>query len=100
MAKCRQYEEMVEKILRNHPKTRDDDNLLMYYVWKKINKDLLNMSYTDILLNKDINLPNYNSVTRARRKLQKRHIDLMSTRQIQKLRKQEEQEYIEYSREK
>ncbi len=91
-------EKLVLQVLEEQPKTREDDYLLMLFVTAKINIDLLNQSFSDVMLGRHNNgLPNWETVTRCRRKIQEKNPHLRNEKKAI-YRKIEEQKYIEYSR--
>lgn len=94
--------ETVRDILELYPATRDNDNILYYYVLKThadincINIDI--MPVIVFLFNmKEYGFPPFETVRRARQKIQHDHPDLASSKYIQKIRKQEEDAYYNYS---
>lgn len=61
----------VESILRKFPKTRDDDFLLYGYICYNTDADVWDKTFGYVMVNhQKLGLPSYESVTRARRKLQ------------------------------
>ncbi len=83
----------VKTILQKHPKTREDDNLLALKVWAEVEPKLRHKDFTFIefssrfLLNE---FPSYDSISRARRKLQEEFKELrgMNYRKRQKYTKE------------
>lgn len=89
-------EEIVYQILKSNPKTRDDDFELVAEYYYRLCPDILNMKFSYVFLgHKEFGLPSFESITRARRKIQARHIALASEKTIQK-RNQLENEYRNY----
>lgn len=89
-------EEIVYQILMSNPKTRDDDFELVAEYYYRLCPDIMNMKFSYVFLgHKEFGLPSFESITRARRKIQARHIALASKKVMQK-RKQLENEYINY----
>lgn len=71
------YSEFVEKALKEHECTRDDDHKLFVWVVYYIKPELLKQSFQNAFWNASENgLPSYESITRARRKAQEKHPDL------------------------
>lgn len=71
----------VEAVLRKYPKLRDDDTLLYAAMCWYSNHDVWEMTFGHVMQNhKDLKLPSYESVTRARRKLQEMYPDLRGKR--------------------
>lgn len=60
----------VEKVLREYPRARDDDNFLVAVVYRNF-YGIAASSFFDVMTNtKRLALPSFESITRARRKLQ------------------------------
>jgi hypothetical protein len=68
--------DLVKFILERSPESRDNDNILLWIVWKKeypiIEKDV--EAFKMLFITKK--LPSMESITRARRKLQELHPEL------------------------
>lgn len=98
MSKLQTIENDVLIILMTKPETREDDYLLMLEVCKLRNFDRMNYPFWEVIQDHAFNgLPNWKSIERARRKLQRKYPDLQSLKAVNK-RAIEEEEYIEYSR--
>ena len=97
MSRIKRYENLVHSILLRHPATRGDDKLLYYWV---LSEEGYNTGITlySFLLGTG-NFPNYDSISRARRKLQAQYPELRPPKGDQIRREEAEQEYIEYARE-
>lgn len=94
--------ETVKVILESNPESRDNDNILYYKVLKihgDINGiDIDSMSIPVFLFKmREYGFPPFETVRRARQKIQHGHPDLASSKYIQKIRKQEEDVYFNYS---
>ena len=91
------YYNKVKKILQDYPDTRDDDMILYGTI---IAQNTAVSHYTRLLEalhnHKEYNLPSYESVTRARRKVQEKEESLRGHRYDK--RKQLEEEYREHYR--
>lgn len=92
--KLQKIEGVVEKILEEHPEARDDDYILLYYACQRFNADALNDALCLALLNHYEKMPNWESVTRARRKIQAKRPDLCGNK---KKRRKNEEKYREYA---
>jgi hypothetical protein len=70
--RIKNVKEVVEHFLKNKPKTRDSDNLLITFIWaKELGDDLDKMTAIDFLNKFSANeLPNFESIRRMRQKLQ------------------------------
>ena len=64
-------EKKVKSILMEKPEARDDDRVLYVILMERINPIAPGMPFDRVFLNASrLGLPNYDSVSRARRKLQ------------------------------
>lgn len=96
--KLKKLEEIVLPILERDEEARNDDFHLYSEVVAATHPEFLNVTFLDALrCHKVLGLPNYESVTRVRRKLQEKHPELESER-AKKHRKKEEAEYREYAK--
>lgn len=68
-----QVSELVEKVLEEYPETRTNDNLLIYRVLIKNNNSLASKSFTEVMRSTEMS---FESITRARRKIQKERPEL------------------------
>ena len=95
MGRISKYEPIVFSILVNHKDTRDDDKKLYFYVLRAMGFD------TNIPLSLFLakpSYPNWESVTRVRRKLQERYKDLAPTKNVKLMREEAEGDFVEYAR--
>ena len=89
---------LVEEILRKHPETRDDNNLLIWAVHRAQGVTTTD-AYASVLLKiRAKQLSSYESITRARRKVVELNPELDANAAVKALRKQQEKEYEEYAR--
>ena len=99
MAKLKAIEPLVKEILEKYEETRNDDFLLISHVYYRLCHEVSSASFTAVMLShKELDLPSFKSITRARRKIQAEYYDLKPREEIQEIKKLEEQEYINYSR--
>jgi len=85
---------IVEQVLRDHEDARDSDFRAIGWVIKITRPDLMPMSFSAVLWNhKALGLPSFESITRARRKLQHDKPELRGKVYEKRLAKQTE--YIE-----
>lgn len=99
MSKLNTIEKVVLEALEEYPSTRKDDYLLMYFVCSKLCKQIFSHPFGYVLLeHKELKLPNWKSIERARRKIQAKRPDLKDS-ETAKIRAEEEEVYIEYARE-
>lgn len=94
------YENIVAFILEKHEETRGDDKLL--YLWV-LREECFNtkLSLEDFLLGSyhGSKFPNFDTITRVRRKLQEKYPELRPPKGDQIRREEAEQEYLDYARE-
>ena len=93
----------VKRILEQYPDARDSNNVLFWLVLKDLGKDIgvdLNaMRLQDVILrSRELGLPQYESITRARRKVQELNPELAGSSTVQAHRLVEEQTYKDYAR--
>ena len=77
MGKINDHADLVEKILKEHPDTRDDDHKLYVWIVSIVKPELMRAPFGRTFWDAKSNgLPSYESITRARRKAQEKHPDL------------------------
>lgn len=87
---------VVEKILRDVPSTRDDDYELITEYYSRSCPEILDMPFRYVFLgHKTLEVPNFKSIERARRKVQAKFPELVS-RKVKEKRKKLENEYKNY----
>ena len=96
MAKIQATEKIVLEILEEYPPARRDDYILMLKVCEKTNPTVINFPFWLVMRNHSFSLPNWETVTRCRRKIQAKRPDLVAPETARKRRKQEK-EYREYA---
>ena len=92
---------IVKDTLTNIEKTRNDDYMLTYFVIKKYldKKDIkIDYFYQIMMFHKTYGLPSIESITRARRLLQRKYPELRADREVEKIRAKEEERYRELAR--
>lgn len=92
---------IVKDTLTNIEKTRNDDYMLTYFVIKKYLDDKnikIDYFYQIMMFHKTYGLPSIESITRARRLIQRKYPDLRADREIEKIRAKEEKQYREMAR--
>lgn len=94
MSRVSKYEDIVLKVLQEHKDSRGDDKVLYHWVLKELGFDT-SISLTRFLYNPSY--PNWESITRVRRKLQETHPELVSEND-KKRRDLAEDDFIEYAR--
>ena len=96
MAMVRKVTPQVEKILEEMPETRDDDRELVLQVYSKFYDVWLGDRFYKIMRNKK--LPPFESIRRARQRVQARRPELRSSDDVDAIRKMEELEYKAYAK--
>ena len=91
------YYDQVRDILSKYPKSRDDD-MLLYAIFLHMNRIIgSDEKFYDVMSKaKERNIPSYEGITRARRKVQENEPSLRGKRYSQ--RKKTEEEYRDYYR--
>ena len=91
MKHIKQTHQLVEKILKTVPATRNSDMLLYYHVCLELNKAVLKLPFWLVLLDlKQYGLPPIASVGRARRKLQRECPELRGDPKVKEQRTENE----------
>lgn len=89
-------ETLVHEVLTKYPSTRDDDFILVLETYKELCPPLIKFSFDVILReHKEYCLPSFESITRARRKVQAMYPELESYKTKLK-RRSLEMEYRDY----
>lgn len=97
MSKLATMENVVLSVLEESVLARKDDYVLMYLVCDKLNPQINTMPFgTAMYHHKDYNMPNWETVTRCRRKIQEKRPDLVAPETAKK-RHKEEEVYREYA---
>lgn len=90
-------EKVVLQVLEESLYARQDDYVLMYFVCEKINPEILKKPLNMALYNhNELGLPNFDTITRARRKIQANRPDL-KIEKTAKNRRKREQMYKKYA---
>ena len=98
MKRLYKVEEIVKGILEEDEETRGDDFLLINEVYKKINPEVEDMSFAEVMTkHKSLRLPYFETVRRTRQKLQADNEELRPPQEVQDARLNETTEYIEYA---
>lgn len=97
-AKLLKLEKLVTEILENSTAARNDDYILYKKVCERLYKTSLEMPLCEVLTNHKELLPNWESVSRVRRKVQERRKDLLGDKRTRQKRKEREADYIGYAR--
>ena len=91
-------EDIVKDVLSRYEETRSDDFILIYRVYLLINENaVIREPFYQIMLNhKNYGLPAFESITRARRKIQKNNPELANEK-VKEARINKTSEYIDYA---
>ena len=96
MSRVSKYENLVHAILLDKVATRSDDKLLYYWV---LHEEGFNTGISiDRFLLSASEYPNYDSITRCRRKLQEKYPELRPAKNEQIRREEAEQDFRAYAR--
>ncbi|MBR5285289.1 MAG: hypothetical protein IKU30_00170 [Clostridia bacterium] len=98
MSRISKYENVVRAILLDKTATRSDDKLLYYWVLRE-EGFYTGITLVSYLCGDHNKYPNYDSITRIRRKLQEKHPELRPSKNDQIRRQEAEEDFIEYARE-
>ena len=82
--------------LENNPSTRDSDRNLVTAVYMDFYRMTETTPFVDVMFSK---LPNYESIGRARRKIQETREDLRGSKEVEVIRMESQEAYIEYATE-
>ena len=93
----KKMETIVKTLLEEYPRTRGNDNALITGVFWLIDPELMNMPFKEVLKTKG--LPSFESITRARRKIQEKY-PILNDEKARKVRQKEERKYRKYYAEK
>jgi len=88
----------VESILRKKKSTRDNDDLLYVEVCKKLNPNITEANFIDVMGHRvKYGIPVYESVRRARAKIQASNEELRGKTYSKPMRSKMVNEYLKYS---
>lgn len=98
MKKIKTIEDNVRYVLEKYPQTRGDDFQLVGTVWITGYGLYAALSWTHVFgCHKELGLPSWGSITRARRKLQEKNPELRADKEVEEIRMNEQAEYIGYA---
>ena len=103
MDSLKNTKKLVRKALESSVKARNSDNYLYYLICKSVMQskgvDISGVSFRDGLLNRKLyGLPNYETVRRARQKLQQENPELAGTEEVEAERVLREEAFREFAR--
>ena len=94
MSRLKSLENVVFQILSDYPIARKDDRFLVTAVYSRYVD--VDSSFREVM--KDYTLPPFESISRCRRKIQETHEELRADSDIEQIRFDLQEEYIEYAR--
>lgn len=95
--KLKKLEPIVRRVLENNLQARNDNFVLVLEVYKDLDIPVKFEFMGLMLEHNKYELPSFESVVRARRKVVEKSPELQATKIIEKLRKEEEQKYREFA---
>ena len=99
MTNLRSTANLVKSILEENEQSRNSDSFLYLQLLKKKNIDLQNLTVAEFLLHmKELDAPPFESVRRARQKLQAKYPELAATAKVKEARAEQEQEYYAFAK--
>ena len=91
---------IVFNLLKENEKLRDDDDLLIIEVYRKINPFISSYGFETVLKNrKKDGLPSFEAIRRSRAKIQAEHPELKGSERIQRERDHAEYKYRDFAKE-
>lgn len=95
MGRLNTMQDKVEAMLRKHPRTRDDDRLLIGAIYTTYyDVDVRHEPFASILLND--RLPSFETIRRCRQKAQSENEELRGKKDKERLERQ--REFVEYAK--
>lgn len=99
MKNIKKTSDIVKEILERNPETRNSDDELYFQVCKKINPEAMSKPFYMVVLHrKEHSLPPFESVRRARQKLQASYPELCGSDDVEAWRKANEEVVKDYAR--
>lgn len=96
MSRAKAVEPKVLDALKNYPWTRENDRDLILYVYRVFYDVGINDRFTAVMMRKD--LPSFESIRRARQKLQAKYPELRATDKVEAIRSAEQEDYRKYAK--
>ena len=98
MRDMRKLENIVRHVLEESREARDDDFLLIFKVYKIINESVIYKDFRQVMRDHaEFRLPSFESITRARRKIQKECPELRSSKRSREIRAAEQDAFYDYA---
>ena len=99
IARLRNLEKVVEGILRKSELAREDDCYLILEVIRELYPFEVGKTFAQVMFNAKSKGISFESITRARRQVQKKYPELKNN-EVAEIRDKEQDEYIEFAKEK
>ena len=100
MNEIKKTSKLVKQILIESEAARNSDTALYIKVCERLNPSVLWMPFLDVMVALDaLNLPPFETVRRARQKVQEKCPELAATLKVLEFREEKENEFREYARE-
>lgn len=91
--------DVVKRVLMEYPDSRGCNDFLYLKVCQKMNANLLDLPFNVVMMHRaECGFPPYESVMRARRKIQRAYPDLRADDTVEEFRELKEEEFKEYAR--
>ena len=97
MSRVREVTPKVLQMLKEHPATRSNDRLLIREIYTKCYGVNPYAPFGEVVMRND--LPSFESIRRARQKVQEYCEDLRAEEPVESIRIAEQEEYLEYAKE-
>ena len=97
MSRLKKLSKQVEAILEEYPMTRGDDRLLITTVYIRHYGVRPTAGFKEVM--SDYTLPPFESIRRSRQKVQEQRPELRANADIEQIRMDLQEEYIEFARE-
>ena len=99
IARLRNLKKVVEGILRKSDLAREDDCYLILEVIRELYPFEVGKTFAQVMFNAKSKGISFESITRARRQVQKKYPELKNN-EVAEIRDKEQDEYIEFAKEK
>ncbi len=99
LSKLIRLDKIVEEILQEDELAREDDCYLIFKVVQRTNPELAGTAFANVMFNAKAKGISFESITRARRKVQHEHPELVHN-ETEEARQAEQIEYMEYANER
>lgn len=88
----------VKGILEKYPQTRNSDDMLYVKIVETYDSNALNRPFFEVMVRMgELSIPHYESVSRARRKMQEQHPELSAIPEVEYEREKNEKAFRDYA---